>query len=59
MTWANEYRQGRVDQVEQQRIANLIAVSECSAASTDARNWAITEALKSLGFAPCSGGSDD
>ena len=50
MTWANEYRKGREDQVEQQRIANLIAASESLYASSAARKRAIAEALKLLGL---------
>jgi hypothetical protein len=50
--WGREYREGRADQVEQQRIANLIAASGCPAATNEARRWAINEALRSLGFEP-------
>lgn len=46
--WAREYRQGRAAQVEQQRIANLIAMSDSPCISSDERSWAARTALKAL-----------
>lgn len=47
--WAREYRQGRAAQVEQQRIANLIAISASPRIPIADRNWAAQQALKALG----------
>lgn len=46
--WAREYRQGRAAQVEQQRIANLIAISNSPCLSSSERTWAARAALKAL-----------
>lgn len=46
--WAREYRQGRAPQVEQQRIANLIAISDSPCLSSVDRHWAAGAALKAL-----------
>lgn len=54
--WAREYRQGRAEQVEQQRIANLIAISDSPCISAEERRWAASAALK--GLVATEGGSD-
>lgn len=46
--WAREYRQGRVAQVVQQRIANLIAISASPCLSSDERGWAARAAFNAL-----------
>jgi hypothetical protein len=46
--WAREYRQGRAAQVEQQRIANLIAISDSPYLSSQDRSRAAQEALEAL-----------
>lgn len=46
--WAREYRQGRAAQVEQQRIANLIAISNSPCLSSAERQWAAGAAFKAL-----------
>ena len=48
-SWAREYRQGRAEQVKQQRISHLIAISASPRISIESRNWAANEALKALG----------
>lgn len=48
-SWAREYRQGRAAQVEQQRIANLIAVSASPLLPIDERKRAIRRAARALG----------
>lgn len=50
--WAREYRQGRREQVEQQRIANLIAISASPYISSLSQNWAADEALNMLRKGP-------
>jgi len=50
--WAREYRQGRREQVEQQRIANLIAISASPHISFLNQKWAADEALKMLRKGP-------
>lgn len=47
--WAREYRQGRAAAVEQQRIANLIAVSASPLLSITERKRAIRRAARALG----------
>jgi len=47
-SWAREYRQGRAAQVEQQRIANLIAISDSPCLSSAERQWAAGVAVKAL-----------
>ena len=46
--WAREYRQGRAEQVKQQRIANLIALGNSPWASVDHKDRAIAEAYRLL-----------
>ncbi len=46
--WAREYRQGRTEQVKQQRIANLIALSDSPCISSEERMWAARTALAAL-----------
>lgn len=46
--WAREYRQGRVEQVKQQRIANLIALGDSAWAPVDHKDRAIAEAYRLL-----------
>lgn len=46
--WAREYRQGRAEQVEQQRIANLIALAQLPNVGTARRNQAANAAADAL-----------
>lgn len=46
--WAREYRQGRAEQVKQQRIANLIALSNSPRVSSATRNYAVLVAANLL-----------
>lgn len=46
--WAREYRQGRAEQVEQQRIANLIALAGLPELSMDIRVDAANRAADAL-----------
>lgn len=46
--WAREYRQGRAEQVEQQRIANLIAISNSPYLRSHERSWAAAQAFEAL-----------
>lgn len=46
--WAREYRQGRAAQVEQQRIANMIALSRSPYLSGDKRSRLADRAYEAL-----------
>lgn len=46
--WAREYRQGRTEQVKQQRIANLIAFAALDDITNKSRTRAIQEAYREL-----------
>ncbi len=54
-SWAREYRQGRAEQVEQQRIANLIALSASPLIDMAARKSAARQAARLLGIDRVSG----
>lgn len=47
--WAREYRQGRAEQVKQQRIANLIALSASPWVSSATQKYAALVAASLLG----------
>lgn len=46
--WAREYRQGRAEQVKQQRIANMIALSESPRLSSTKRSRLSAQAYREL-----------
>lgn len=48
--WAREYRQGRAEQVKQQRISNLIAISAVPFLAIEERKQAAKLALDLLIF---------
>jgi hypothetical protein len=50
--WAREYRQGRAEQVKQQRVANLISLSNSPRVSIATRNYAALVAATLLGVEP-------
>lgn len=46
--WARQYRQGRAEQVRQQEIANLIAITSVSFLTIDERRRAAARAFELL-----------
>jgi hypothetical protein len=48
--WARQYRQGRAEQVRQQEIANLIAISSVPFLTVGQRQRAAARAFKMLGM---------
>ncbi len=48
MTWADEYAKGRAEQVKQQEIANLIAISAVPFLTIDERRDAAGRAFQLL-----------
>lgn len=49
MSWADEYAKGRAAQVEQQRIANLLAATDCHYLDHGVRARAAEAAAVALG----------
>lgn len=53
--WAREYRQGRAEQVRQQEIANLIAITSVSFLTIEQRRKAAARAFELLALSDVTG----
>lgn len=53
--WAREYRQGRAEQVRQQEIANLIAITSVPFLTIDQRRKAAARAFELLAVSDVTG----